>query len=548
MAVAGPQPLIQDVEIRVTGAREGAADTARLNTAMDGTGKSAKAADAGLKQAEASTKRATAAAREQQGVLARGQAAWGTLTGSLGKVGAAAGALTFASQGLTTLLGGGMVGALGGAVVAVVQLGQQMFGAAETTKAWTEETVKAKTGIEDLTPALDAYARRLGQANAKGLTLLETQRALAQIANGGGVVNSQSVRARLGKIDEDLRRGPSVASVFGGQSDAERIRGLIEERARLQRLEEQALVREGVRADTGNVVRDDLEAEDRARRAKPSAGGGRGAPRPVGSYNPAWLGGAVDAARGLGGRMQDAAAQQMAELAREERLEQERARLVSEGVDARIAARRIEVERTRELAAEQAASLGPLADANGLAMSSMSSAATAMANVFGQAMANVIISGEAGAAGLKKAAGNALAGLSAQAFGYATMLGGLAAAAAFTGPILGLAAPGLLAGAAVMAGVGTALGLGARVLGAGESAGAPKAAAGGGGGAAGRAATPTVPASMGGGGGATVYNISLAGAVVGRGAEEEIHQMAYRAERRAGYTRGAQRIASAGGR
>jgi hypothetical protein len=120
-------------------------------------------------------------------------------------------------------------------------------------------------------------------------------------------------------------------------------------------------------------------------------------------------------------------------------------------------------------------------------------ALSTMTGAVGSMMTNIIISGEAGAKGVAKAAGNALAGISAQAFGYSVLLGALAAAAQLTGPILGFAAPGLASAAGVMAAAGGGLAVTARLLGADKL----------GGGAAGRGGAGTSP---GGYGAATATN------------------------------------------
>ena len=121
--------------------------------------------------------------------------------------------------------------------------------------------------------------------------------------------------------------------------------------------------------------------------------------------------------------------------------------------------------------AEQATNVGAL----------MAQTVGVVTNAVGSMMTNLIVSGEAGWNGIKKQAGNALAGLSAQAFGYAVFLETLALAALLSGPILGYAAPGLAAGGAAMAGAGVVLAIGARALGADQLGAGSKAGAGGGG-------------------------------------------------------------------
>lgn len=121
-------------------------------------------------------------------------------------------------------------------------------------------------------------------------------------------------------------------------------------------------------------------------------------------------------------------------------------------------------------------------------------ALSTMTGAVGSMMTNIIISGEAGAKGVAKAAGNALAGISAQAFGYSVLLGALAAAASLAGPILGLQAGGFAAAAGVMAAAGGGLAVTARLLGA-DKLGGGAAGRGGAGGSPGGygAATATNP-------------------------------------------------------
>jgi len=132
-------------------------------------------------------------------------------------------------------------------------------------------------------------------------------------------------------------------------------------------------------------------------------------------------------------------------------------------------------------------------DAGGI----LKQALSVIAGAVGSMMTNIIISGNAGSKGVAKAAGNALAGLSAQAFGYGVLLEGLALAAALV-PGLGFSAPSIAAAGGVMFGVGAALGVTARALGAdklgAKSSGAGASAGGGGGGSSAAVGT-------GGGGG-----------------------------------------------
>jgi hypothetical protein len=100
----------------------------------------------------------------------------------------------------------------------------------------------------------------------------------------------------------------------------------------------------------------------------------------------------------------------------------------------------------------------------------MSSVVSTFTSGVGTMVTNLIVAGEAGAKSVRKTIGQALAGISAQAFGYATLLTALGTAASIG--IVGLpAAPGLFAAAGVMAAAGTALALSARAMGAGAVGG-----------------------------------------------------------------------------
>ena len=138
----------------------------------------------------------------------------------------------------------------------------------------------------------------------------------------------------------------------------------------------------------------------------------------------------------------------------------------------------------RELAAEASNISGIIASTVG-----------ALTNGIGSMMTNLIVAGEAGWSNIKKTIGNALAGISAQAFGYSVLLGALGTASAVG--IIGLpAAPGLFAAAGVMFGAGLTLAGMARGFGAdqiGAQAGGAKATGGKSGGTQFNGLSPTKP-------------------------------------------------------
>lgn len=158
-------------------------------------------------------------------------------------------------------------------------------------------------------------------------------------------------------------------------------------------------------------------------------------------------------------------------------------------------------------------------------------ALSSLSGAVGEHIANIIVAGEFGAKSFRKDIGNILAGLSAQAFGYAVLLEGLAVAAALSGPILGFEAAGLAAAGGVMAGVGTALGFGARALGADPLVGDKKGHGGGGGGGGGGAGG-YLHNPYSGGQSDTHVTVVIGGEVVTRGITTETRTI----ERRGGIT------------
>lgn len=114
-----------------------------------------------------------------------------------------------------------------------------------------------------------------------------------------------------------------------------------------------------------------------------------------------------------------------------------------------------------------------------------------VSNSFGAMITNLITSGDAGAKQIKRAIGNALAALSAQALGNSIYLSAMGTAAIILGgTLLGTSAPQYYAAAGVMAAMGGTLALAARALGAGKVGGA-SASGGGGGGNRGGERTPS---------------------------------------------------------
>ncbi len=129
-------------------------------------------------------------------------------------------------------------------------------------------------------------------------------------------------------------------------------------------------------------------------------------------------------------------------------------------------------------------------DTGGLIVSALGGVTQA----FGAMVTNLIVGGDAGAEAIGKQVGNMAAGLSAQAFSMALFLEGMAVVAALTGPLFGWSAPGLATAGLVAAGIGGALAVTARALGADQLGGAGSGSrAGGGGGGSGPSMAGTSP-------------------------------------------------------
>jgi hypothetical protein len=138
----------------------------------------------------------------------------------------------------------------------------------------------------------------------------------------------------------------------------------------------------------------------------------------------------------------------------------------------------------------------------------LTQALSVITGAVGSMMTNIIISGNAGSKGVAKAAGNALAGLSAQAFGYGVLLEGLALAAALV-PGLGFSAPSIAAAGGIMFGVGAALGVTARALGADKLGAGGKSSAGASAGGGGGGSSAAVGTGGGGGRGEAPVYVSV---------------------------------------
>lgn len=339
---------------------------------------------------------------------------------------------------------------------------------------------------------------------------------------GGEVEDIKAAKAELRersgalkKQREELMRDFENAAVeYEGTRAAPAIRAALD--ARLKAIETEA---NNIRRQ-GNFIRDrevDLMRAAKGVLGSPdkSAGGGRAGAavdtslgatvgRIAGEQSPrrtmeagalAGIGGMVGESYDASAEAARARAQEMADLQLAQ--DQRNAMMVAhmQGVQAETVATANAMDM---LAGSFDGAFGRMVDSATNAGGILTQALTTITGAVGSMMTNIIISGNAGSKGVAKAAGNALAGLSAQAFGYGVLLEGLALAAALV-PGLGFSAPSIAAAGGIMFGVGATLGLTARALGAdklGAGGGRSGASAGGGGGGGSAAAVGT-----GGGGG-----------------------------------------------
>lgn len=114
--------------------------------------------------------------------------------------------------------------------------------------------------------------------------------------------------------------------------------------------------------------------------------------------------------------------------------------------------------------------LRSLADVSAQTTSIAIGAFQSMAGAFGQSMSQMVISGEFGARGMRRALGQVLAGVSTTAYTYAAIFGALALAGP-AGSIFGISTAGLGPAAIALAAAGTGAAVAARLLGAGAGAG-----------------------------------------------------------------------------
>lgn len=112
------------------------------------------------------------------------------ISGSLARVTGAVGLATLAFSALSTLM---------------EKISEWNGKAAANISTVTDEMVRQKTGLTDLTPAFDSYARSIGYANGEMLTWLDRRKAMLALERGGGAVTIESLSARQDALSEERK-------------------------------------------------------------------------------------------------------------------------------------------------------------------------------------------------------------------------------------------------------------------------------------------------------------------------------------------------------
>jgi len=480
----------QGIEFTATGAEKVAKDAAKVTSSVKEAGKAGESAGGGMRRLEGAFDGLTEPA--------------GKVLGKLGQLG------DVFKLTATFLAGGALFGGLQDIADSLRLLAEKSGFAefslrrmADAGFVLTQEDVFGAKHIKNAAAELDIYVESLGKANKAMLTWKENQRFLQDVATGK-IQTLDSIRFELAKVANQLAtlkargaeaegidipllagsapRGVTPKSVQNvGATAIARQKELEQEFARLQDLEARAMA-----PAVFNAMARDADASNRkaADRAKATASM---APRKAQDAK-AWLDDyfstPVDDAE------YDSMVQGNTTKALDAWKKAQTPGAPPSGGGSNIPGPRgampDEIPQYAKPEILTAYTESGKSALQGLAQTSMdvggiiAGSLGTITSTFGAAMTNLVLAGDTGSQGIKKSIGNALAALSAQAFGYSLLLGALAAASALV-PILGLPAAGALgAGAAIMAVAGVALGLTARAMGADKLGQKPSAAKSGG--------------------------------------------------------------------
>lgn len=213
--------------LSVEGDEKTEAAVKKVDKAVDGAGQTAaKASDGGMSKLKGSLSGLSGMAEKAAG-------AFGKVMGLVGAAGAAIGVTALAIQ---------------GAVSALEAVNKAINGTARATGYLTEEQVKARTGLTDLTAGLNDYARSLGKVSSEQLTVLQRMDAMRAVANGGSQ-NRAAAANQFGKamMEVEYLRKLKELGLAGDDVD-NRIRAAERDAAVQTKIQEQFIAKEAAKA------------------------------------------------------------------------------------------------------------------------------------------------------------------------------------------------------------------------------------------------------------------------------------------------------------
>ena len=281
MAEQQPPPIIQEIHLRVISGAEADRALDRIEAGASEAADSLRDTAAAAGQAGRAVNQAGQQA--EGGGSGGGEGPWKRFKRTVSETSEGIGKMSFVTQGFGFLLGaisGGALATFIGQLGSVIDSIAGPLGWATSVKLITEDLVKAKTGLDDLTGGLDDFARSLGLANEKSLTFLERAQGLQAVLNGGSQ-NRAAAEAKAKQDYADIVKTRALLVLRPDSADLQaQLRFLEQDLALQEKLQKQFAIINGDRANDGSV---DARALKPTGKPKTSGGGGRRqAAQPVG--------------------------------------------------------------------------------------------------------------------------------------------------------------------------------------------------------------------------------------------------------------------------
>lgn len=281
MAEQQPPPIIQEIHLRVISGAEADRALDRIEAGASEAADSLRDTAAAAGQAGRAVNQAGQQA--EGGGSGGGEGPWKRFKRTVSETSEGIGKMSFVTQGFGFLLGaisGGALATFIGQLGSVIDSIAGPLGWATSVKLITEDLVKAKTGLDDLTGGLDDFARSLGLANEKSLTFLERAQGLQAVLNGGSQ-NRAAAEAKAKQDYADIVKTRAALVMSPDSADLQaQLRFLEQDLALQEKLQKQFAIINGDRANDGSV---DARALKPTGKPKTSGGGGRRqAAQPVG--------------------------------------------------------------------------------------------------------------------------------------------------------------------------------------------------------------------------------------------------------------------------